>query len=170
VPLISRSPRPAPVPSPYEAAGASTNMAPAPRVARSARAGGFYDRAITIAALVGGLALCAAAWLVGARFTITAIESTGWLVSAGALIWAIPVLVTALELRFSPNRRRGTASRLFWGLVLGFDVLTTGWGAMPWVAQWSPDLLTSAILAALLGMVFALGPEPAARALLRENL
>jgi hypothetical protein len=137
---------------------------------RSARAGDFYDRLITTAALVGGLALCAAAWLVGARFTVAAVESTGWLAAAGAWIWAIPVLVTALELRFSPNRRRGTASRLLWGLVLGFDVLTTALGALPWVGQWSPDLLTSAVMATVLGMIFALGPEPAARALLRENL
>jgi len=153
-----------------------------------------YDQLVIRLATGIGLLVCAAAWLVGAYFTLSWLASLGlgWAAAAIApiaggvqgngatatapasgvavLLWAVPLGITLAEIGFDPGRVRGVASRLLWGVFLLADATTTALGIYPVLASGMGTALLTAGLAALLGLVLALMPEKLARRLIRENL
>lgn len=165
-----------------------------PGRAASRRSSSSYDRLVTRAATLIGLAVCAAAWFVGAYFTLAWLASLGltWaadaiapfagMVSGGAagatsastglalLVWALPVSVTLAEIGFDPGRARGLASRALWGIILVVDATTTALGLYPALLKGVGSWALAAGLAATIGLVLALVPEKLARRLIRENL
>lgn len=153
-----------------------------------------YDRFVTRAATLIGLVVCAAAWFVGAYFTLAWLASLGltWAADAIAplsgvvqgageaasstgngialLVWALPVGFTLAEIGFDPGRARGLASRTLWGSFLLVDATTTALGLYPPLARSVGSWPLAAGLAAAIGLALALVPEKLARRLIRENL
>ncbi|MEI6775956.1 MAG: hypothetical protein WCK70_03560 [Chloroflexales bacterium] len=166
-----------------------------PQPVRSARRRSVtgYDRFVTLTATGIGLLVCAAAWFVGAYFTLDSFASfgVGWAadalaalrsvfpgtnnpavssVNAGAwFIWAIPLGITIAEIGFDPGRARGQASRVLWGVFLIMDATTTALGISLSLVKSLGGGLAAAGLAAGIGLLLALVPEKLARRLIREN-
>lgn len=167
-----------------------------PQPARSARRRSVtgYDRFVTLTATGIGLLVCAAAWFVGAYFTLDSFASfgVGWAADALAalrsvfpgtkdpavtsvnavawFIWAIPLGITIAEIGFDPGRARGRASRVLWGVFLIMDATTTAFGLSRSLVTSLGGGVITAGLAAGIGLMLALVPEKLARRLIRENL
>jgi hypothetical protein len=153
-----------------------------------------YDRVVTLTATGIGLLVCAAAWFVGAYFTLAWFASLGFGWAADAIaplggifrgtkelaissvngvalcVWAIPLGITLAEIGFDPGRVRGLASRLLWGTFLLLDATTTALGLYLALIKGLGGGPVAGGLAALIGLMLALLPEKLARRLIRENL
>jgi hypothetical protein len=131
---------------------------------------------------------CLGMWVIGAFFTVEALHmAVGDLWGYHRLLWLVPVLLTMYELTYIPLVKTTDAARIgLWVAIAGFDVATTCIGMQPLLAEtapgqfswaveqmalggWSPTLSVSWVVAALLGVVFALGAEPLALHLWRTR-
>lgn len=125
-----------------------------------------YDIYTRYAATVVSLCICLIGWCVGAYFTVQWFQSV--IPTIGIYAWLLPVGITAAETGFWPKRASGLTSRLFWLAILGFDAYTTAAGILPSL----PDTFTIAAAwasAAGIGILLAIAPEKAGRALVKEN-
>lgn len=125
-----------------------------------------YDRYTRYAATVVSLCICLIGWCVGAYFTVQWFQMV--IPTVGLYAWLLPIGITAAETGFWPKRASGLTSRLFWLIILGFDAYTTAAGILPAL----PDTFTVAVAwasAAGIGILLAIAPEKAGRALVKEN-
>ena len=138
----------------------------APTSATKDRGDDRYDLVTRYAATVVSLCLCLVGWCVGAYFTVQWFQTV--IPAIGIYAWLLPMGMTALETGFWPKRASGLTSRLFWLGILAFDAYTTAAGILPSL----PDTLMVVlawVIAAVIGVLLAIVPEKAGRALVKEN-
>jgi hypothetical protein len=171
MPVLERQIEPAVQDAPPEVLPASSTPRPSRR-----RSASTYEQLLTKAAFVLALAIIAGVWWAGAYATIVWLGNLGVAVdAAGAAAWVLPLSVTVIESGTLAARSRLPWLWAVWVAVLAFDVVTTASGLLS-VAAGRPvfDHLmttsdpTSQALASVAGLVIALAPEPAGRAIWHE--
>lgn len=161
---------------------ATPSADPAPaidqRPARARRSTGLYERLISSLALLIALGIVAGVWYAGAYFTLAALARwlpaiAGW----GLAAWLIPAAITVLETGILIRQARGPAVWALWAAVLAADVATTAIGILDQFAGAAALGLTlqaadpsSWVIVGIVGLGFALAPEPLARQIVRELL
>jgi hypothetical protein len=126
-------------------------------------------------ALLSLLGLVGYAWYVGASFTLQAFAGWGYAIAAwGLAAWLIPGVISLIETGTMLLRSRHPTLWLLWLIVVGIDAYTTAAGILD---QYAGHVVLGVAIAPnpsgwfltmLVGLAFALGPEPIARVLIGE--
>jgi hypothetical protein len=138
----------------------------------------WYETILARVAILAALAIIGWLWYLGGTYTLAFLKLRGTpLESWGILAWLIPLAITGLEIGVFAARSRIPALWIVWAGVLLFDIFTTAAGVLadPPVAAIAGVALVMSnpsawLLAGIFGTALALGPEPAARSLVRELL
>lgn len=137
---------------------------------------GLYETLLAKGSLVVVLLIALLLWGVGAGFTLAWCRSVGLPIDAlGLIAWAIPVAITVLEVGLLVARTRIPLAWGFWLGVVALDVFTSAAGLLLAVTPrlWA-DLRLSAsdptawAIAAILGLLIAVVPEPTVRLVWKE--
>ena len=139
----------------------------------------LYDQTLESLAYIASFIMAAGLWIAGAFFTLVFLENAGLPVNVLSWgQWAIPLLVSAVELKLWPQRGRGPQRLLVWLVVLAFDIGTSWAGAASWGAGRHFNIFSGitlpsggaglALFALTLGLVFAFVPEKLGKWAVRE--
>lgn len=151
----------------------------APRRAAPAIPDGLVDLVVLAIALVGVLIVAGVLWWIGASFTLAFLHGqTASLSRLGLGQWAIPVIITAVELALWPRLSSAVARWVIWLAFLAFDLGTSSAGFTDWGAGRTVPLFGGITFPAggwwlwvqglAIGMLLAFGPERMARYALGE--
>ncbi len=141
---------------------------------RSAPQPNIYTKIQTSIALSFALLVAGLLWIVGAFFTLQALETLGIkLAGIGIWQWFIPIAITASELALWPRRSSARLQFVFFISVLLFDIGTSFAGLVQWGAGRTFPLFEGItfpeggwglrIIALVIALIFAFGPERLAR-------
>jgi hypothetical protein len=148
-----------------------------PKLRRAPRKpSGTYEAVLGKVALLIALGVIAFGWWAGGTFTLAALAAWGAPIAAwGLLAWGIPLVVTLLEIGTFMARSHLSWLWSIWCAVLAIDIYTTAAGLLVLVEGraaagyvFSGTDPVSWIAPIILGIILALAPEPAGRALWNE--
>jgi hypothetical protein len=139
----------------------------------------IYQQSLESLAYIGSLLIAAGLWAAGAYFTLRFIETLGVdFMSLGVFAWAIPAIISAIELSLWPRAGRGWQRVLVFSLVLAFDVGSSFAGVVSVGAGKTFALFNGVtlpksgaglwVIAIGAGLVFAFIPEKIGRWAVRE--
>jgi hypothetical protein len=139
----------------------------------------IYQQSLESLAYLGSLLIAAGLWAAGAYFTLRFIETLGVdFMSLGIFAWAIPAIISAIELSLWPRAGRGWQRVLVFSLVLAFDVGSSFAGVVSVGAGKTFALFNGVtlpksgaglwVIAIGAGLVFAFIPEKIGRWAVRE--
>ena len=151
------------------AAAALPVESPSPKTQRPKRRAtpkieGRIDLVMTVIAYLGVLGIAGGLWYVGARFTLVFLNTLApGLATVGIIAWAIPVIITAIELTLWPHSRTSSILWAVFLVVLTFDIGTSFAGFTQWGGGWQLWALGIGC-----GLLFAFGPERLTRVAIGE--
>lgn len=140
---------------------------------------GRIDLVMTVIAYLGVLGIAGGLWYVGARFTLVFLNTLApGLATVGIIAWAIPVIITAIELTLWPHSRTSSILWAVFLVVLTFDIGTSFAGFTQWAGGRTVPLFTGIMvpsggwqlwaLGIGCGLLFAFGPERLTRVAIGE--
>lgn len=136
-----------------------------------------YNKIGYTVALLGAAASAILLWLIGANYTLQGLQLFG-INARGMEWWALPIVITAIELWLMPKRGSKPLIIIFFMIILAFDVLTSWYGLNLDLAGRTLPLATGLTLPSggipfhvfmiALSLAFAFVPEKLARVAIKE--
>lgn len=136
-----------------------------------------YNKVGYTVALLGAAASAILLWVIGANYTLEGLQLFG-IKAEGVEWWALPLIVTAIELWLMPKRSSKPLIIIFFLIILAFDVLTSWYGLNLDLAGRTLPLATGLTLPRggiafhvsmiALSLAFAFIPEKLAKVAIKE--